>query len=88
MVFLEIEAEILTHKHFEFSQSKLAFISDIQKAPGYLNFFEKHGTQFKMRITWENYKSLSNFLKTEQYKFFHGAIITLGNSYHVNIIDD
>ena len=79
MVFLEIEADILTSKHFEFSQSKLAFINEIQKAPGYVNFKEKPGNSFHINVSWENEHSLNEFVKSEEFHYFKGALITLSD---------
>ena len=78
MVLLEIRADILTNKYFEFSQSKLAFINDLQKANGYLTFTEKLGEKFDIRISWADKKSLKLFMDSENFHFFRGAILTLG----------
>jgi hypothetical protein len=79
MVLLEIKANILSYKHFEFSQSKLAFISDLQKASGYLDFKEQRGEQFHIIISWADRQSLNDFLGSEVFSFFRGAIVTLGS---------
>jgi len=86
MEYLEINAEIYQHKLNEFNQSKLTFIEGIQKMDGYVEFLEKPGKQFNMKIGWNNHKSLLNFMMTEQYKYFRGAIITLSDSNSINII--
>lgn len=85
MVFLEIKADILQNKHFEFSQSKLAFINDIQKAPGYVNFMEKPGTSFQIKVSWDNQSSMENFMQSEEFHFFKGAIITLSEKNTISI---
>jgi hypothetical protein len=79
MVLLEIKANILSYKHFEFSQTKLAFISDLQKASGYLDFKEQRGEQFHIIISWADRQSLNDFLGSEVFSFFRGAIVTLGS---------
>ena len=78
MVLLEISADVHANKHFEFSQSKMAFISDLQKANGYLTFTEKLGEKFHIRISWADKKSLKLFMDSENFHFFRGAILTLG----------
>ena len=88
MIFLEIEADILTNKHFEFSQSKLAFINEIQKAPGYVNFMEKPGKLFHIKVSWENKNSLDDFILSEHFHFFKGAIITLSGKNTISITND
>ena len=88
MVFLEIEAVILDNKHLEFSQSKLAFINDVQRAPGYVNFLEKPGKTFQMKVSWENKACIDNFMQSEQFHFFKGAIITLSNKNTFNIVNE
>ena len=50
MVFLEIEADILVNKYLEFSQSKLAFINDVHRAPAYVNFLEKPDSTFQIKV--------------------------------------
>jgi hypothetical protein len=79
MVLLDIKANILSYKHFEFSQSKFAFISDLQKASGYLDFKEQRGEQFHIIISWADRQSLNDFLGSEVFSFFRGAIVTLGS---------
>lgn len=76
MVFLEIEADILVNKYHEFSQSKLAFINDVQRTPGFVNFLEKPGRTFQIKVSWENKACIDNFMQSEQFHFFKGAIIT------------
>ena len=79
MVLLEISADVLANKHFEFSQSKLAFINEIQKAPGYVNFTEKPGNSFHINVSWENQNSLDKFVQSEEFHCFKGALITLSD---------
>jgi hypothetical protein len=86
MVYLEIKAEISLTKHLEFYQTVLSFINDIQDTDGYLCFTQKNGNDFKMKISWENRNCLDRFLKTNKYKFFHGAIITLSTQNSIDII--
>ena len=85
MVFLEIEADILTSKYFEFSQSKLAFISDFQKSQGYVNFLEKPGYQFEIQISWDNRESLDEFMKSDRFHFFKGALVALSKKNTITI---
>lgn len=86
MVILEIIADIKSNKSLEFNQSKLTFINELQNFHGYLGFREKPGFPFSMNISWENQKLLENFLKSEHYRVFHGAIITLSNSSKIQIV--
>lgn len=88
MVSLEIEADILVNKHLEFSQSKLAFINDIQRAPGYVNFLEKPGRTFQIKVSWENKACIDNFMQSEQFHFFKGAIITLSGKNTIRITNE
>ncbi len=79
MALLEIKAGIRSNKQLEFSQSKLAFISELQKASGYLDFKEQRGEQFHIIISWADQQSLNDFLGSEVFSFFRGAIVTLGS---------
>ena len=72
----------------EFNQSKLTFIEGLQKIPGYREFIEKPGNQFSMRISWNDHHSLENFMETDLYKFFHGAIITLGITNEIKVLSN
>lgn len=86
MVILEIVADIKPNKSLEFRQSKLAFINQMQDFQGYLGFREKPGIPFSMNISWKSQKSLEKFFKSEHYKVFHGAIITLSENHNCQII--
>lgn len=86
MVYLDLKADFLPQKLNEFNQSKISFIENIQKMEGYSGFKEKPGSMFKMKIGWENMKLLKHFMETEEYKFFHGAIVTLSKSNSIEII--
>lgn len=77
MICLEIKAVILINKLLEFNQSKMAFIDKLQNTEGYIGFTEKPGDTFQMEISWRNKKLLDKFIKSEQYRVFRGAIITL-----------
>lgn len=85
MVFLEIQADIHTNKQLEFSQSKLAFINDVQKSEGYLNFLEKPGYHFEIQITWDNQEHLDEFLKSDRFHFFKGALVALSKQNTISI---
>ena len=85
MVFLEIQADIFTNKQLEFSQSKLAFINDVQKSLGYVNFLEKPGYQFEIQISWDNRKSLDEFIKSDRFHFFKGALVALSKKNTITI---
>jgi hypothetical protein len=78
MTCLEIKALIRSSKLREFNQSKLAFIDKLQQTNGYIGFTEKQGDYFQIEISWEARKSLDKFIKSEYYRIFRGAIITLG----------
>lgn len=85
MVYLQINATILETKQYEFSQSKLTFINDLQPINGYNGFTEKEGKKYQIKIAWKTRKNLDNFLKSEVYKFFHGALITLSETNETQI---
>jgi len=80
MVFLEIIADIERNKMLEFNQSKMTFINDLQTLVGYVGFTELPGKSFDIKISWENKKSLDSFMKSELYKVFRGAVITLSKN--------
>jgi len=86
MVVLDIVAEIKPNKSIEFNQSKLNFFNELQNFEGYIGFKEKSGSPFSIHISWKNQKSLDRFIKSEHYRVFHGAIITLSNSNKIEII--
>ena len=88
MIYLEIKAEISLTKHLEFYQTVLSFINEIQDIDGYKGFTKNNGNDFKMKISWENRNYLDNFMKTDQYKFFHGAILTLSTQNSIDIISE
>ena len=88
MEYLEIKADISQQKLNEFNQSKLFFIESLQKIEGYQGFKEKPGVAFEMRIGWASHLSLIRFLKSECYRFFHGAIITLSDSNNIEIVKE
>lgn len=77
MIYLEVSATISPHKLFEFNQSKMVFINNLQKTEGYTGFTEKPGNKFQIKIYWNSRKSLDAFMKSELYCIFHGAVITL-----------
>jgi hypothetical protein len=84
MVYLELSAEILPTKLLEFNQSKLSFINGLHKIKGYSGFREKRCLDFNMQISWQNKSCLEDFMNTEHYIFFRGAIITLSCNYKIN----
>lgn len=86
MVILEISADISQSKMLEFNQSKLLFIDKLQSIDGYSGFTEKTGNTFVIKINWNNRKSLNNFMKSESYRIFHGAIITLSKTESTKIL--
>ncbi len=86
MVYLEIKAEISLTKQLEFYQTVLSFINEIQDNEGYLGFTQKYGNEFQIKISWKSRKALDIFMKSDQYKFFHGAIITLSTQNSIDII--
>ena len=85
MIYLEIKAVILINKLLEFNQSKMAFIENFQNTEGYLGFTEKPGDTFQMKISWNSRKSLDKFIKSEYYRIFRGAIITLSETNSIRI---
>ena len=88
MVCLEIVAVILTNKMMEFNQSKMNFVENLQNAEGYLEFTEKHGNEFQIKISWKSRKVLDIFMKSEHYRIFNGAIITLSNTNSTRIFKE
>ena len=88
MISLEISATIAASKLLEFNQSKLIFIDHLQNFEGYVGFKEKAGKNFIMQIDWESRKTMNAFLDSEDYRFFHGAIITLSKSNSIKISSD
>ena len=87
MISLEICATIAASKMLEFNQSKLLFIDRLQNFEGYAGFKEKAGDKFVMRIDWESRKNMNAFLDSEDYRFFHGAIITLSENHKTHLIE-
>lgn len=88
MVYLEIKAVILFNKMVEFNQTKIIFIDKLQEAEGYLGFTEKQGNVFKMKISWQTRKALNIFMKSEFYRVFNGAIITLSKENNTRIFKE
>lgn len=86
MTCLEINATISTNKMFEFNQTKRTFIDQIQKVDGYNGFTEKPGRKFQMKITMKSKKALNALMKSESYKVFHGALITLSLIHNSTIL--
>lgn len=87
MIYLEVSATISPHKLFEFNQSKMVFINNLQKTDGYNGFTEKPGNKFQMKICWNSRKCLDAFMKSELYCVFHGAVITLSQSNRIQILN-
>ena len=85
MICSEIRAEILTNKLHEFNQSKMVFIENLQNTEGYLGFTEKPGDAFQMKISWKSRRLLDKFIKSEHYRVFRGAIITLSHTNSIEI---
>lgn len=88
MICLEIIATIALHKMLEFNQSKMIFIDRLQEVDGYQGFTEKAGDKFMMKINWESKKELDIFLKSENYRVFRGALITLSESHNTRFINE
>ena len=88
MIFLKIRAEIATNKHLEFSQSKLAFIFDCQMADGFISFIEKPDKGFQIQISWENQQCLSEFMESEKFHFFKGALIALSENNKITVLNE
>jgi len=88
MVYLELSAEILPTKLHEFNQSKLTFIDGLHGIKGYSGFTEKRCLDLNMQIAWQNKGSLEDFLSTEHYRFFRGAIITLSSKNEIKIVPE
>lgn len=88
MVYLEINATIADRKMLEFSQAKMIFIENLQHIDGSLGFTEKPGDKFQMKITWTTRKLLDKFMKSEEYRIFHGAIVTLSEANSTQILKE
>ena len=86
MVYLELSAEILPTKLHEFNQSKLSFINGLHTIKGYSGFTEKRSLDLNMQISWQNKSCLEDFMSTEHFRFFRGAIITLSSKNEIKII--
>jgi hypothetical protein len=82
---VDIQAIIDEGKALEFSQSKLVFLEELQGIDGYLGYTENPGTNFHLSIVWESRQKLDFFMKSELFRFFRGAIITLGQGIEVTI---
>ena len=85
MIYLEVTAKIFPYKMFEFDQSKIVFIGHLQSAEGYIDFTEKTGNKFQIKIAWRSKKFIDAFMRSEFYRVFHGAVITLSQSYNIQI---
>ncbi len=88
MIYLVLNAEILPAKLLEFNQSKLTFIDGLHGIKGYSGFTEKRCLDLNMQIAWQNKGSLEDFLSTEHYRFFRGAIITLSSKNEIKIVPE
>ena len=75
---LEIFASIRKEKLNEFNQSKLLFLDGLRKLDGYEGYTENPGGNYHLCINWNSRLTLDAFLDSELYRFFHGAIMTLG----------
>lgn len=80
---LEITASISIHKRLEFSQSLLTFIEEIKNCKGFVSFREQPSKDFQIQLVWADRNTLMEFQKTEIYRLFIGAIITLSSSYAI-----
>ena len=88
MACLEIVAVIRTNKLREFNQSKMSFVDKLQNAEGYLGFIEKQGKEFQIKISWKSQKASDVFMKSEYYRIFNGAIITLSETHSTRIFKE
>ena len=88
MVFLEIKANIKTSKHLEFSQVKLSFIYDFQTADGFISFIEKPGYGFQIQISWNDQECLSEFMESEKFHFFKGALVALSKNNKIKVLNE
>ena len=88
MIYLEIVAVILINKLVEFNQSKMDFINNLQNAEGYLGFTENQGNKFQIKISWKSRKALDTFMKSEHYRIFNGAIITLSETHRTRTFNE
>jgi hypothetical protein len=84
---IEFKAQFDPSKSIEFQSSKLRFLEMIPLFDGYISFTENGGESFKLSILWKDKSSLLKFLRSEQFHYFRGAIITLGKSVEV-LIDE
>lgn len=82
---LEIFASIRKEKLNEFNQSKLTFLDGLRKVDGYDGYTENPGANYHLCINWNKRAHLDAFLNSELYRFFHGAIMTLGSMKEVLI---
>lgn len=88
MICLEIVAVILINKLVEFNQSKMIFIENLQNTEGYIGFTEKQVNSFQMKISWKSRKALEIFTRSEYYRVFNGAIITLSKENNTRIFKE
>ena len=88
MICLEIVAGILYNKLLEFNQSKMLFVRNLQNSDGYIGFTEKQGDSFHMKISWKSRKALDVFMRSEYYRVFNGAIITLSKENNTRIFKE
>jgi hypothetical protein len=87
MVYLKIVAAIPSKKMIEFSQTKMAFLQDLQGLEGYGGFTEKHSLlDYQLMIEWKDKNCLKQFQESDIYNFFHGAIVTLGSIKSITIL--
>jgi hypothetical protein len=84
---IEFKAQFDQSKSIEFQSSKLRFLEMLKRSDGYINFTENTSGFFNLSILWEDKTSLLKFLRSDQFHYFRGAIITLGKSVEV-LIDE
>lgn len=85
MPCLEIKALISHSKLLEFSQSKMTFLHDLQQVEGFEMFTERQGKEYCINIFWMSRSSMDEFITSETYRFFHGALIALSREHSVSV---
>ncbi len=85
MKCIDIYASIPVEKKLEFDQNKIEFINELTKQDGYVGFKEDFNKGFHILISWEDDEKLAEFLNSEHFHLFKGALKTISHKNEILI---
>ena len=83
MKCIDINANIPNEKKPECYQNKIQFINELTNQDGYVDFKEDLRKDFHIVITIEDEKKCNEFMNSDHFHFFQGALKTISHNIEI-----